>query len=201
MFSGIVEETGKVEELHLDEPRWMRISCRRVLEGTQLGDRIAVNGVCLTVDALDEHSFTVGIMPETLRRTNLGSLRAGDEVNLERSLRFDGRVGGHFVQGHIDATGTILERWPEEGALWLKIGLPRELARYVVPKGCIAVDGISLTVVDALEDAFTVSLVYHTQHKVTLARKQVGELVNLEVDMLGKYVERLLRFHQTEVGA
>lgn len=201
MFSGIVEETGRVLELHLKEPLRLRVACQRVLEGTQLGDSIAVNGVCLTVDALDEGSFTVGLMPETLRRTNLGGLQVGDEVNLERSLRFDGRVGGHFVQGHVDATGTILDRWPDGGALWLKIGIPRDLARYVVPKGCIAVDGVSLTVVEALEDAFTVSLVYHTQQKVTLARKQVGELVNLEVDMLGKYVERLLQHQWSEARA
>ncbi len=175
----------------------LTIQAETVLDGTRLGDSIAVNGTCLTVTELDGSAFRVGCAPETLHRTNLGSLVSGDHVNLERSLTPTTRMGGHFVQGHIDGTGTILETRPDEESLWLTIGFDPEQMRYVVPKGFIAVDGISLTVVEALEDRFTIMLVAYTQEHVTLAAKGPGDQVNIEVDILGKYVERILRTDQT----
>ncbi len=189
MFTGIVEEVGTVRAL---SARSLTIRARTVLEGLRLGDSISVNGVCLTVTAIEEEAFVVGLMPETLRRSNLGRLRAGEAVNLERALPADGRLGGHFVQGHVDATGALLAVWDEGPARWLRISAPPEVARYLVPKGFIAVDGVSLTVVDCDEGSFTVSLVGYTQEHVTLSRRRPGYLVNLEADVLGKYVERLV---------
>ncbi len=193
MFSGIVEELGSVRELRLGgEPKQIVFECEQAVEDPRIGDSIAVNGVCLTVEQFDRSSFTTGVMPETLRRTNLGALTLGDQVNLERSIPASGRVGGHFVQGHVDGTGEVLGITPDGAALIVKISLPARLSQYVVEKGYISVDGASLTVVDAAPDYLTVSLVYHTQEHTTLARKRPGELVNLEVDIVAKYVERLL---------
>jgi len=194
MFTGIVEEIGIVQELKKIAAGWsLTIRAQIVLEGVQLGDSIAVNGTCLTVTHLTDHTFTVGLAPETLRRTNLGDLHPGDGVNLERSLAANGRVDGHFVQGHVDGTGVIRSFDPEGDSLWVTVETPPELLRYIVPKGFIAVDGISLTVVDVLEDAFTFMLIAHTQQHVTLPQKPVGGRVNLEVDILGKYVEKFLQ--------
>jgi len=191
MFTGIVEEIGQVIETHFaQEHPQLHIGCRAVLAGAQLGDSIAVEGVCLTIERLTEAGFVTGLMPETLRRTALGVLAAGSAVNLERSLAADGRIGGHFVQGHIDGTGTVAERREEGAAVLVAIAVAPALARYIVEKGYIAVDGASLTVVAALLDCFTVSLVRHTQEHSTLAGKAVGAAVNIEVDILGKYVER-----------
>ncbi len=193
MFSGIVEELGTVQEIRLEgEPKRLVFGCNLAVADARIGDSIAVNGVCLTVERFDARSFTVGVMPETLRRTNLGALRLGDRVNLERSLPAMGRVGGHFVQGHVDGTGTVLERTPDGAALIVKIALPSRLARYVVEKGYVSVDGASLTVVEATPDWFSVSLVSHTQDHTTLASKVPGQPVNLEVDIIAKYVERLV---------
>ena len=194
MFTGIVEEIGTVQELKEIADGWsLTIRARIVLEGVQLGDSIAVNGTCLTVTLLTDHTFTVGLAPETLRRTNLGDLHPGDGVNLERSLAANGRVDGHFVQGHVDGTGVIRSFEPEGDSVWVTVETPPELLHYIVPKGFIAVDGISLTVVDVLEDAFTFMLIAHTQQHVTLPQKPVGGRVNLEVDILGKYVEKFLQ--------
>ncbi len=193
MFTGIVEEVGRVVETRFDQPHpQLAIGCRTVLAGTRVGDSIAVDGVCLTVERVDQGSFTVGLMPETLRRTALGALRPGSPVNLERSLAADGRIGGHIVQGHIDGTGTVTRRQEEGAALVVTLAVPPALARYIVEKGYIAVDGISLTVVAVTDTALTVSLVQHTQAHTTLAGKAIGDPVNLEVDILGKYIERLL---------
>lgn len=191
MFSGIVEEIGILREVRLEgEPKRLVFACRDVLEGVRVGDSIAVNGVCLTVESFDEGSFATGVMPETLRRTDLGQLGPGAGVNLERSVPAGGRVGGHFVQGHVDGTGELLEMRPDGAAVIVKIGVSPRLARYIVEKGYVAVDGTSLTVVDAGVDYFTVSLVYHTQEHITLPRKSTGDLVNIEIDVLAKYAER-----------
>lgn len=193
MFTGIVEEIGTVEELSKVGGGWsLTVQASTVLEDTGLGDSLAVNGVCLTVTNMTDSAFTVGLSPETLRRTNLGDLRPGDRVNLERSLALNGRIGGHFVQGHIDGTGVIRAFRPEGDSLWVTVAAPGELLRYIVPKGYIAVDGTSLTVVDVLKDAFTFMLVAYTQQHITLPHKPVGSRVNLEVDILGKYIERLI---------
>jgi riboflavin synthase len=170
----------------------LTVKARTVLEGTRLGDSLAVNGACLTVTTFTGDRFTVGLSPETLRRTNLGALRPGDAMNLERSLTMSGRVGGHFVQGHVDGTGEVRAFRPEGDSLWVTVGAAPDLLRYIVPKGYIAVDGVSLTVVDVFPDAFTFMLVDYTQQRITLPRKPVDGRVNLEVDILGKYVEKFI---------
>lgn len=193
MFTGIVEEIGRVRALVAGSEPSLTVEAKTVLEDVRLGDSIAVNGVCLTVTAFDRASFTVGLMPETLRRTNLGRLRPGDRVNLERALQFGGRIGGHFVQGHVDGVGTIASVAREGEAVLMRFAAPPEVMRYVVAKGFIAVDGVSLTVVDCDRSSFSVSLVSFTQQNVTLTEKGPGQQVNLEVDILGKYVEKLSR--------
>ncbi|MEJ7654190.1 MAG: riboflavin synthase [Chloroflexia bacterium] len=172
MFSGIVEELGTVREIRIGRSRRAGVRCERAVEDARVGDSIAVNGACLTVERCDPGLFTVGVMPETLRCTNLGALQPGDRVNLERSLAATGRVGGHFVQGHVDDTGEVLGLRSDGAALVVKIALPPRLARYVVTKGYISVDGSSLTVMVATPAWFTVSLVYHTQEHTTLAMKR-----------------------------
>lgn len=193
MFTGIVEEVGIMESLSEVEGGWsITVKAHTALEGARLGHSIAVNGACLTVTALTFDRFTAGLSPETLRRTNLGDLLPGDSVNLERSLAPDGRIGGHFVQGHVDGTGEVRAFRPEGDSLWVTVGAAPELLRYIVPKGYIAVDGVSLTVVDVFPDAFTFMLVAYTQQQITLPRKPVDSRVNLEVDVLGKYVEKFI---------
>ncbi|MFN0111254.1 MAG: riboflavin synthase [Blastocatellia bacterium] len=193
MFTGIVEEIGLVDELAEKSGGWsLTVRGRTVLGETQLGDSIAVNGVCLTVTEFGENNFTVGLSPETLRRSNLGDLQSDNAVNLERSLAANGRVGGHFVQGHIDGTGVASAFQAEGDSLWVTVEAAPELLRYIVPKGYIAVDGVSLTVVDVLPNAFTFMLVAYTQQHITLPHKRIGSRVNLEVDVLGKYVEKFI---------
>jgi riboflavin synthase len=198
VFTGIVEELGEVVALE-ELPDAARLTVRgpRVTAGAAAGDSIAVNGVCLTVTGASGGTFSADVMGETLSRSGLGTLGAGSAVNLERPLRLDGRLGGHIVQGHVDGTGTILERRPGEHWDVLRIAVPPPLARYVVPKGSIAVDGVSLTVSALGDDPdgpgwIEVSLIPETLARTTLGRKQPGETVNLEVDMIAKYVERLL---------
>ncbi len=188
MFTGIVEEMGRVHSLGLGR---LAVEAQIVLEGTRIGDSIAVEGVCLTVVERGSGWFSVGIMPETLRRSTLGSLKPGQPVNLERALSLGGRLGGHLVQGHIDGTGTVAGRQPEGRAILVSVAAPSHIMRYVVEKGFIAVDGASLTVASCDAASFTVSLVPFTQANITLAGKRPGDLVNLEVDILAKYVERL----------
>ncbi len=193
MFTGIIEEIGIVERLDVGHrPHLLTIAAHRVLEDTQPGDSINVNGACLTVTELTPRTFTVGLMPETLRRSNLGDLRPGDGVNLERAITPQSRLGGHFVQGHVDGVGRIAAKRPELDALWVTISAPPEVMRYLVPQAYIAVDGVSLTVVEVTKSTFSVSLVAYTQAHVTLPRKGVGDRVNLEVDILAKYVDKLL---------
>ncbi|MFI9024773.1 riboflavin synthase [Streptomyces sp. NPDC053560] len=205
MFTGIVEELGEVVavETLTDAPpataggtpsRYARFRLRGpvVTEDAKHGDSIAVNGVCLTVVETADGEFTADVMAETLKRSSLGALEKGSRVNLERPMALGGRLGGHLVQGHVDGTGTIAERTPGEHWEIVKVALPDGLARYVVEKGSITVDGVSLTVVEAGDDYFTISLIPTTLDLTTLGIKQVGDPVNLEVDVLAKYVERLL---------
>ena len=188
MFTGLIEEVGVVKS---QQRKSLVILASKVLEGTKLGDSIAVNGACLTVTGLNKDSFQVEVMPETFRRTNLGSLRPGDKVNLERALPLGGRLGGHLIQGHVDATERVLSLIPEEEAIIARYSAPKELMRYIVEKGFIAVDGVSLTVTERDSTSFTVSLVTYTQQHTNLATKHPGDLVNLEVDIIAKYVEQL----------
>lgn len=193
MFTGIIEETGNIAAVSDTGGSFgLTVNCAATLEGTRLGDSISINGTCLTVDALTEDAFSVGLAPETLSRTNLGALTVGDRVNLERALTPTTRMGGHFVQGHIDGTGTIISTRVDADSLWVEIAFDPDQMRYVVPKGFITVDGISLTVVDAFDDRFTIMLVAYTQQHVTLSGKRQGDAVNIEVDILGKYVERIV---------
>ncbi|MFF0965247.1 riboflavin synthase [Streptomyces sp. NPDC003703] len=193
MFTGIVEELGEVTAVEdLGDAARFRLRGPVVTEGARHGDSIAVNGVCLTVVEHDGEEFTADVMAETLKRSSLGVLTAGSRVNLERPTAVGARLGGHIVQGHVDGTGAILERTPSEHWEIVKISLPAPLARYVVEKGSITVDGISLTVVEAGAEHFTVSLIPTTLALTTLGIKQPGDPVNLEVDVVAKYVERLL---------
>ena len=188
MFTGIVEEVGNVKSVGSGK---LTVSASAVLEATRLGDSMAVNGACLTVSGKDSTSFSVDVMPETLKRTNLGQLHPGSSVNLERALMVGGRVGGHLVQGHVDATGRVVSLVREGGAVMAKLAAPPEVLRYVVEKGFIAADGVSLTVVGYDQSSFSVSLVGYTLNNTVLGSRKVGDQVNLEVDIIAKYVEKL----------
>ncbi|GHJ38937.1 riboflavin synthase [Streptomyces sp. TS71-3] len=193
MFTGIVEELGEVTGVEeLGDASRFRLRGPVVTAGAGHGDSIAVNGVCLTVVELDGDEFTADVMAETLDRSSLGALAPGSRVNLERPTAVGARLGGHIVQGHVDGVGTLVERKASEHWEIVRIGLPAQLSRYIVEKGSITVDGISLTVVDAGPDHFTVSLIPTTLALTTLGTKQPGDPVNLEVDVVAKYVERLL---------
>ncbi|WP_256107194.1 riboflavin synthase [Streptomyces sp. ODS05-4] len=193
MFTGIVEELGEVTAVDdLGDSCRFRLRGPVVTEGARHGDSIAVNGVCLTVVDTEGGEFTADVMAETLKRSSLGALAPGSRVNLERPMAVGGRLGGHIVQGHVDGTGAILARTPSEHWEIVKVSLPPKLARYVVEKGSITVDGVSLTVVDAGPDHFTISLIPTTLALTTLGVKQPGDPVNLEVDVIAKYVERLM---------
>ncbi|MFJ6699762.1 riboflavin synthase [Streptomyces sp. NPDC091272] len=201
MFTGIVEELGEITAVeNLGDSSRFRLRGPLVTEGAKHGDSIAVNGVCLTVVDTADGEFTADVMAETLNRSSLGALAVGSRVNLERPTALGGRLGGHLVQGHVDGTGTIVDRKPSEHWEIVKVALPDGLARYVVEKGSITVDGVSLTVVDAGDDHFTISLIPTTLALTTLGIKKAGDPVNLEVDVLAKYVERLLttRDHTSE---
>ena len=193
MFTGIVEEIGKIRSIQPGTHSVrLEIEAERVLEGTRVGDSIATNGVCLTVTQLESSSFWADVMPETLRRSSLGGLCKGDCVNLERALRWEDRLGGHLVSGHIDGVGRIESIRQEDNAVWLTIAADQKLLRYVVEKGSIAIDGVSLTVASVTSSQFRVSLIPHTRFVTVLGSKRVGEPVNLEVDIVAKYVEKLL---------
>jgi riboflavin synthase len=188
MFTGIVEEIGIVKEASRDR---LTFEAHKVLEETKVGDSIDVNGACLTISSLESRGFGVNVMPETLRCTNLGSLHYGDQVNLERALVYGGRLGGHLILGHVDDTGEITDITSEEAAHIMRISAPAKLMPYIVNKGFIAVDGVSLTIVDFDDLFFFVSLVTYTMEHTTLGRKRPGDIVNLETDIIAKYVERL----------
>jgi riboflavin synthase len=199
VFTGIVEELGELVSRE-KRPDAARFSVRGPLTTSDVrsGDSIAVNGVCLTVVDVDGEVFTADVIGETLRRSSLGPAAIGDRLNLERAAKLGHRLGGHLVQGHVDGTGTLLSRTaPQDGAPWelVRIGMPTALARYLVEKGSITVDGVSLTVIDVGADDFSVGLIPTTQQLTTLGWRRPGELVNLEVDVIAKYVERLARPH------
>lgn len=197
MFTGIVEEIGTVRRVVSGgNSGSIAIGADVVLEGTKIGDSIAVNGVCLTVTSLERDGFTADVMPETLRRSNLGRLRSGDRVDLERAMAPDGRFGGHIVSGHIDGVGTILSCRQEGNATWVTISAPQQILRLIVEKGSIAIDGISLTVTQVTDSDFSVSLIPHTGAQTILLQKGPGSQVNLENDIVGKYVDRLLSFEK-----
>jgi riboflavin synthase len=184
MFTGIVEELGQLESL--DGGR-LRIAATRVIEDVAIGDSIAVNGCCLTVVAFGDHWWEADVSDETISRTSIRSLRPGDGINLERAVKMSDRLGGHLVQGHVDGVGEIVEPVPD-----LRVRVPEALTRYLVEKGSVTVDGVSLTVVDALEDGFTVAIIPHTAEVTALGARRPGDLVNIEVDVMAKYVERLM---------
>jgi len=194
MFTGIVEEVGKVSSASTTK---LVISARQVVDGINPGDSIAINGACLTVTDFDRASFSVDVMPETLLRTNLGQLKAGDGVNLERPTTLGGRLGGHLVQGHIDDTGRIIAMEWEGEALLFRLEAPPEVIRYTTPKGFIAVDGISLTITEKDNSSFQVSVVEYTRRNTTLGSRKAGDAVNLEVDIIAKYVAQ---FTQPQAG-
>ena len=202
MFTGIVEEVGIVRQVITGSRSGeIAIQAEKVLAGTKIGDSIAVNGVCLTVTGLSADGFTADVMPETLRRSNLGSLRKGSPVDLERAMAADGRFGGHIVSGHIDGTGRIAQMKRDENAVVVTIAAARELLALVVEKGSIAIDGISLTVASVSDTEFSVSIIPHTADETVLLRKAAGDTVNLETDIVGKYVQKLLRHGNAGTGA
>jgi len=192
VFTGLVEEVGRVASLEAGDMFRLSVSASRVLEGTRIGDSVSVNGVCLTVNEVDGGTLVFQAMPETLRRTSLGDLVEGSPVNLERAMSLNRRFGGHIVQGHVDGVGEVLDVRPERDAGIWEFGAPEEVLRYTVEKGSVCVDGISLTVVSVRENSFTVSILPQTLAHTNLEELEAGDRVNLEADVIGKYVERLL---------
>jgi len=199
MFTGIVEEMGRIAAIKRGaKSSVLTIMGDKIFSDMSLGDSIAVNGVCLTVTSFTDNMFTADVMHETLSRSSLGSLKTGSAVNLERAMAADGRFGGHIVSGHIDGTGTVKNIKPDDNAIWYTISADRQIMKYIVEKGSIAIDGISLTVARVSNDDFAVSVIPHTAKVTILSSKKVGDIVNLECDVIGKYVERLLTFPQDE---
>lgn len=193
MFTGIVEEIGTIKDVISGQNfGTISIQAEKVLKGTKIGDSIAVNGVCLTVTTIKNYGFTADVMPETLRRSNLGELKSGDKVNLERAMSADGRFGGHIVSGHIDGIGKIIEQYQEKNAVLIRISASPEILNLIVEKGSISIDGISLTVISVNGKDFQISVIPHTKSQTTLLNKRVGDKVNLENDIIGKYIKKLL---------
>jgi len=193
MFTGIVEEIGEIKSIKRGvHSESLTIKGAKVLEGSAVGDSIAVNGICLTATSISGDTFTADVMAETMRKTSLGSLSVGSHVNLERAMLAGGRFGGHIVSGHIDGVGTITNLKREENAVWVTIETTPKILRYIIEKGSIAIDGISLTVAYVDSKCFKVSIIPHTASETTLLSKKPGDLVNLENDVIGKYVEKLL---------
>lgn len=199
MFTGIVEEKGKVKNIKKGaKSAMLSIEGNKIFEDVHLGDSIAVNGVCLTVTSYSKNVFTADVMNETLKRSSLGSLKNGSEVNLERAMAANGRFGGHIVSGHIDGTGVISDMSKDDIAIWVTISTTAEILRLIVEKGSIAIDGISLTVARVSNTDFAVSVIPHTGANTTLLDKKVGDVVNLENDITGKYIEKLLGLSKEE---
>ncbi|MCF8233109.1 MAG: riboflavin synthase [Bacteroidales bacterium] len=197
MFTGIIEDIGRVETVKSGvNSAELRISSKVIPQDLKTGDSVSINGVCLTVTAYDVSGFTVEAVPETMTRSNLGNLHAGTPVNLERALRVGDRMGGHMMSGHVDSKGIIQSIDKEENAVWYTVSLANDFIRYLIPKGSVGIDGISLTVVDVSEDSFTVSVIPHTLQETTLAYRSKGEEVNIECDMTAKYIERFLAFRE-----
>ncbi len=199
MFTGIVEEIGVIQRIEQNNlSSTMTIKASKVLEDTVIGDSIAVNGTCLTVTGMGSGYFQADIMAETVRRTGFANFKPGTKVNLERALTLNKRLGGHIVSGHIDGCGTVVDMKQEENAVWVTIEAKREILKGIIEKGSIAIDGISLTVAYVDEHIFKVSIIPHTGEETTLLERKPGDLVNLECDMIGKYVEKLLFFGKEE---
>ncbi len=201
MFTGIIEERGRIKRV-IAGSEWgqIEIEASTVLEGSRLGDSIAVNGVCLTVTRMAGNSFTADVMAETMRRTNLGRLSLGDSVNLERAMSAGGRFGGHIVSGHIDGTGVISDMKREGNAVWVTVETSKEILRLIIEKGSITIDGISLTVACVRRQSFQVSIIPHTGAETTLLSKKAGDVVNLENDVIGKYVDKLMTEPKEDAG-
>lgn len=198
MFTGLVEEVGTMQGVTNGEKSMkLTIAAKKVLNNIKIGDSISTNGVCLTVTSFSDSFFTLDVMPETMRKTNLGKLKKGSLVNLERALQVSDRLGGHIVSGHVDGTGKIIDYKDEDIATWLTIEAKSEIIKYIIPKGSIAIDGTSLTVVDTTENSFRVSLIPITKEETILLKKKIGDEVNLECDIVGKYIERFLTFKDT----
>ena len=194
MFTGIVEEIGKIAGIQKGaKSAVLTIQADKVLEDVHIGDSIAVNGVCLTVTSFEKNTYTADVMNETLQRSSLGSLSIGSSVNLERAMAANGRFGGHIVSGHIDGTGTITQVKRDDNAIWYTIMAEASLMKYIVEKGSITIDGISLTVATVSDTDFQVSIIPHTQANTVLSDRKTGDVVNLETDIIGKYVEKLLQ--------
>ncbi|WP_145523823.1 riboflavin synthase [Virgibacillus sp. SK37] len=195
MFTGIIEEIGTVKKIQKvsDQAVTMTISSSKILEDVGLGDSISVNGICLTVTHFTSDYFEVDAMPETIKATSLNSLKKGSSVNLERAMAANGRFGGHFVSGHIDATGKIVKKKKEQNAIYYDIEIPNDLTKYILHKGSITVDGTSLTIFGIQQSIFTISLIPHTAKGTILGEKEEGDIVNIECDMLAKYVQKMLQ--------
>lgn len=194
MFTGIVEEKGIIEKvLKGTKSCSVTVMADKVFDDIKPGDSIAVNGVCLTVTEFKKPYFTADVMPETMRRTNLGGLVKGSRVNLERAMQLNGRFGGHIVSGHIDGTGTILTMVREDNAVWIRVGVPNAMTKYIVEKGSVTLDGISLTVADTAPEEFSVSIIPHTAAETTLSERRTGDKINIECDIIGKYVEKMTK--------
>ncbi|MBQ5998731.1 MAG: riboflavin synthase [Treponema sp.] len=198
MFTGIIEEVGKILAVGAGH---IKVQAIKVLEGTKIGDSIAVNGVCLTVTSMTADSFTADVMNETLSRTNLGSQKKGCGVNLERAMAADGRFGGHIVSGHVDGTGKIEKMQNDGNAVWVYISCSKEIISLIIEKGSITIDGISLTVAKVSDLDFAVSVIPHTGEETTLLSKKIGDVVNLENDIVGKYVKKLLSHNSSELDS
>lgn len=193
MFTGIIETIGTIRAIRRGARSiTLHIAAPGIVEGTAVGDSIATNGVCLTVTSIERDTFTADAMPETMERTALGRLQAGSRVNLERALRPDSRLGGHIVSGHIDGTGRLTALRRDDNAVRLRVAAPAGITRYVIPKGSVALDGVSLTVTEVTEEGFEVSVIPHTQHATTLTSLPVGAVLNIENDLVAKYIEKLL---------
>ncbi|MFA8437954.1 riboflavin synthase [Pueribacillus sp. YX66] len=199
MFTGIIEEVGTIANIkQSSNSSVLNIAAKKILSDVALGDSISVNGICLTVTSFSSTCFTVDVMPETVKSTSLRSLKIGSSVNLERAVAANGRFGGHFVTGHVDGIGKIIAKRPVENAVYYDISAPKELLNYIILKGSIAIDGTSLTVFGVSEQSFTISLIPHTLSETILGVKEVGDVVNIECDMLGKYVERFIGQQENE---
>lgn len=199
MFTGIIEEVGVIRSIKMGaQSAVITIQADKVMEDIHIGDSIAMNGVCLTVTSHDRHSYSVDIMHESLKRTNLGMMKGGSRVNLERAMPANGRFGGHIVAGHVDGTGTITSMERDDNAVWIHIDTEPAVLKYIVEKGSVTIDGISLTVATVDSKSFAVSVIPHTGANTTLLEKKPGDTINLETDMIGKYVEKLLGFQTQE---
>ena len=199
MFTGLVAELGTVRGLkRVQNSYHLTVAARKVLDNLKIGDSVAVNGVCLTASEISGNTFTADVMNETFHRSSLSELKSGSHVNLERAMAADGRFGGHIVAGHVDGTGIITNIKKDDNAVWYTISADSSIMKYIIEKGSVAVDGISLTVAEVLKDSFSVSVIPHTAKETILSQKKLGDTVNLENDLVGKYVEKLLNFNHDE---